>query len=172
MKDIKCKKCGLTYDRKYKACPYCKKKRPKTGLFIFIIILIVIAGTAIFYINNGYGLNTRVKVLNDLKIEIKDINLIEEPVLNDRIKIDFDITNIGNKPKSEMIAFTAYQNNYEQGTDSIIISDLLSGKITTEQIYINLTDDEWEKIEIFCSTDYENYEKLYTITKDDIKETQ
>lgn len=177
MKEYKCKKCGLTYDRKYKACPYCKKPRPKTGLVIFLIILILGAVGAFYYTNNGNPLNSKVKYLDGLKLEITSIEDVKGSLLNyNYIDCNIDITNTTTTDKTLTCSIKAYVDDYETSVDwffsntSLYTESLVAGKKISKSISIDVDNPDWKKIELFYSLDDENYQRLYTITHNDITE--
>ncbi len=59
MKQVKCKKCKLTYSNKMKECPYCHKKRFKLLPLVLVLILIVaIAITGIVIYNQNHHIYT------------------------------------------------------------------------------------------------------------------
>ena len=129
MKEYKCKKCGLTYDRKYKACPYCKKPRPKTGL-IFILVIIVAALTGYYIYTNTGIFNNRTKYIDGFKVEIQSITLTQNDLIGDKLTISLEVTNTSTDKNTAFISFKTYVDDYEQSSDGVIISDLLSGKKT------------------------------------------
>ena len=170
MKEYKCKKCGLTYDRKNKACPYCKKPRPKTGL-IFILVIIVAALTGYYIYTNTGIFNNRTKYIDGFKIEIQSITLTQNDLIGDKLTISLEVTNTSTDKNTAFISFKTYVDDYEQSSDGVIISDLLSGKKTNNEITMYLSNKDWKKIELYYTTDYETYEPFYTITPNDIDET-
>lgn len=170
MKEYRCKKCGLTYNTKGNSkCPYCGKKRPPIGI-IFILIIIIAALTGYYFIANNGIINKRTIYIDGLKIEIQDIKIEKMELINDRMTVSLEVTNTSADKKAAFISFKTYIDDYESGSDGLIISELLSGKKTTEKINIYLDNEDWQKIEIFYTTDYETYEPFYTITHNDIKE--
>lgn len=177
MKEYKCKKCGLTYDRKYKACPYCKKPRPKTGLIVLLIILIIAAVGAYCYTNNFNPLNSKVKNIDGLKFEITSVSDVKGSLLNyNYIECNIDITNTSTEDKNFDCSVKAYVDDYETSVDwffsntSIYTDSLVAGKKITKSVDISVDNSDWQKIELFYSLDNENYQKLYTITHNDITE--
>lgn len=172
MKEYKCKKCGLTYNTKGNPkCPYCGKKRPPKGI-IFAIIIVVVALVSYYIITNSGIINSRTQYVDGLKIEIKDITIEKNDITKDKLKVILDITNTNIDKNSQFISFKTYIDDYEEKSESIIISELLSGKKTNDEITIYLENEDWKKIEIYYTTDYENYNLFYTITPNDIKQTQ
>lgn len=169
MKEYRCKKCGLTYNTKGNPkCPYCGKKRAPQGI-IFAIIIIVAALAGYYIITNSGIINNRTKYIDGLKIEIKDITIERNQVTGDKLKISLDITNTSIDKNTQLISFKTYVDDYEKKSESLVVSELLSGKKTNDEITMYLENEDWEKIEIYYTTNYNNYELFYTITHNDIK---
>lgn len=169
MKKYRCKKCGLTYNTKGNPkCPYCGKKRTPKGI-IFAIIIIIAALAGYYIITNNGIINNRTKYIDGLKIEIKDITIERNQVTGDKLKISLDITNTSIDKNTQLISFKTYVDDYEEKSESLVVSELLSGKKTNDEITMYLENEDWEKIEIYYTTNYENYEMFYTITHNDIK---
>lgn len=176
MKEIRCKKCRLTYDKKNKRCPYCKHPKPKTGIIIFLSILLIVGGLILYYISFGNPFNSKVKNFDGIKFEITNISGVHDSLLGyDCIKCDFELTNTTTFDETFDCSIKAYVDDYEAtigwgfSDKSIYSKNLVAGKKAVETITIDVNNTDWKKIELYYSVDDSKYQKLYTITQNDIK---
>lgn len=174
-KEIKCKKCGLTYSKKNRECPYCHKKRTKTYPIIIIAIIAVAVGVLIAC---GNLLNPKVKYIDGLKIELTNVTEnagISNITGNCIITLDLELTNTSSTEKSIDFDFVTYaddyliENSWLFGGRIMGVDGLIAGKKYSHQITINPNAD-WKKIEIYYkdsnNKNKDSYEKLFVITND------
>lgn len=180
MRDIKCKKCGSIYDKKFKKCPYCGKKKPKTSLTILIVIMII---ALIIVVNNGAYINNlindKTKIIDGLQLEIitaeYNRNLITNILDTTEVHCQLEISNITNKEKSIDFDITAYVDNYQTSlsyifdSKTINVQSLPAGKKCTQDIYITTDNSEWDKIELYYRIGENDYQKLFTIYSKDLE---
>ena len=117
------------------------------------------------------------KYLDGLKLEITSIEDVKGSLLNyNYIDCNIDITNTTTTDKTLTCSIKAYVDDYETSVDwffsntSLYTESLVAGKKISKSISIDVDKSDWKKIELFYSLDDENYQKLYTITHNDITE--
>lgn len=169
-KQVKCKKCKLTYKSKIYECPYCHTKRfnPK-GLIITIIVLIVALGAAVYF--KGTEIKSIFSSIGDVKTFRKDgitYNIIgqetEETFLLSYDKISIDIINNSNETKSVDVILSVYADGYlQEYNDNHIKIDLEKGKKYKEELPVY--NQEWEQIEIYGNFQGKS-ELMFKITKE------
>lgn len=176
-KQIKCKKCKLTYSKKKYECPYCHKKRfnPK-GLIIFSIILLIALGSGYYFIKTN-----NITIAEPEKgIIFKNI-VVEETDTANVYKVKFDIINKTNKSinkKYEVINLAdkikasvkqSSISNYYHDNQTIELN-MINEEIYKEEYYIK-TYGEWEKLEIYIREMYSDEEekKVFTYDRKNVK---
>lgn len=178
-KQIKCKKCNLTYDKKKYECPYCHKKRfNPTGLIIFIIILAVAAG-ALFYFKGNDIINSLKEIKNKTEFEYENITYTAKNIAirknNDNTKLEITIE-AKNNNKNEYTfdcSLSIYEdeylnkNWYSTGglSTSRIIESLQPNTKLLKEITIELNND-WNELIIYGEFENETLEmfKIYNTT--------
>lgn len=98
-----------------------------------------------YIITNSGIINNRTKYIDGLKIEIKDITIERNQVTGDKLKISLDITNTSIDKNTQLISFKTYVDDYEEKSESLVVSELLSGKKTNDEITMYLENEDWEK---------------------------
>ena len=162
-KQVKCKKCKLTYDKKKYECPYCHTKRfNPTGLIVFFIILLLGAG-AIYYffgdkiteyikedrndISNNSGL-----IFNNLSItpslEKENIYIVNFDIVNSTessLNKKYMLINLADKVRAPVTEgkYIIWDNDYE-----ILDLQMLSEEIYKAEYEIKI-EREWDVLEIY-----------------------
>lgn len=172
VKQVKCKKCKLTYDKKKYECPYCHKKRfNPTGLIIFLIILVIAAGAVYYFYGdkvNEYikGINTS-NSQNGLIFKNLSVELAEGKENTYRIKFDIEnktgnsinknyhIINLADRVRAEITKgdFSLWKYDYE-----LIELKILPKEIYKAEYEIKI-ENEWKELEIYlCEINIEELE--------------
>lgn len=175
-KKVKCKKCKLTYDKKKYECPYCHKKRfNPTGLIVFLVLLIVAAGT-LFYFKGNDIINSFKEAKNVTEFKYENITYTLKNITttsqNNEIKLDFIIEAENNTDTVYKFDCTLsiYEDNYlnkdwfsSNSIKSSRISDTLQPNTKLEKnIRVTLNND-WNEVIIYGEFEDETIEmfKLY-----------
>ncbi len=170
-KQVKCKKCHLTYDKKKYECPYCHKKRfNPTGLIIFLIILVIAAGAVYYFYGdtlkenlipkqdiietnqsgllfNNFTIEPSAETPNEYTIKFDVTNKTDAT-----IEKAFIITNLADKVKAPIIngTYISWREDYKGMELRLIPEEIYKVEYT-----INM--ENWQTLEVYLS-EYTNDE--------------
>lgn len=150
-KQVKCKKCHLTYDSKKYECPYCHKKRfNPTGLIIFLLILVIAAGIVFYF----FGDTIKEKLSGES--DIKEVEVTAETE-----KTTVCETTAGTKKSTETTKDDTGTTTASTTENEDIKSGLVFNNLTIEQK--EDTNEYIVKFDITNTTD-NTISKKFTIT--------
>ncbi len=186
MKEIRCKKCNLTYNKKEKQCPYCKTKKPNKGILIFILLLLIISAIIVYAYSKGMInniQNSTIAYIDGIKIELTDVKPLKDPYTNEfdasQINCYFDVTNVSNEEINISYEIIAYADDYKVSTSWLSYGriseyDLTAGKKTKQGITVTTDNKDWQIIELYYSKSTllsdEEHKKLFTINRSAIED--
>lgn len=164
-KDVRCRKCKMTYSKKKSECPYCHKKRFKASrLIIFVVLIAVIGGASHWFFNSNFFFS-KIHRVDGMSIKILD-------VYNeyDYITIKMEFHNKTNDTKNIDYNLQAYIDGYLSNDTDTIYETLLPKKRFnyTCRIYIG-ESKEWNDIEIYYGSYTDDYKLLTKFDKNDFK---
>jgi len=147
-KQVKCKKCHLTYDKKKYECPYCHKKRfNPSGLIIFLLILVIIAGVVFYF----FGDKIKEKLSGENVITDVEVTTEEEKTTDSE-------TTVGTKENTETTSADTGAETTETEDNK---SGLVFSNLTIEQI--EDTNEYIVKFDITNTTE-KTLSKKFTVT--------